>query len=256
MVHNRTCGCPSCFEINYPDRINPHRTHGFRTPTKTLQPSISGSSYAPSREAFDWVRRDNITFFTECWWCGEPVYFHRNKNGGCVLFDALTTPWPVHACWEEHKHNHVAATNDLVERRIKQLESIRIKDFLLSEKDVSQKSLLEGFILGCDTDQRVLPDPNRMSDKTSFLRYMLFRTIEGEHIKILVPERSIEDIVKYSFVAIHVEYHLRKSSILIHCLREIEVNSMDSSDRSKFTTDYEYKQIADLRWILQEGLTK
>lgn len=24
MVHNATCGCPNCFHINYPERLNPH----------------------------------------------------------------------------------------------------------------------------------------------------------------------------------------------------------------------------------------
>ena len=27
MTHNSTCGCPNCFHINYPSRINPHNNN-------------------------------------------------------------------------------------------------------------------------------------------------------------------------------------------------------------------------------------
>jgi hypothetical protein len=41
---------------------------------------------------------------TLCWWCGAPVYFFRNENGGCALFDRLGWPWPLHSCWEEYRY--------------------------------------------------------------------------------------------------------------------------------------------------------
>lgn len=44
----------------------------------------------------------SITFKTKCWWCGEHVYFHRDKHGGCVFFNELGKPWPVHGCWTEN----------------------------------------------------------------------------------------------------------------------------------------------------------
>jgi hypothetical protein len=44
-----------------------------------------------------------VTHFTRCWVCGDPVFFHRAENGGCVLFDNLEDrPWEVHHCWLEH----------------------------------------------------------------------------------------------------------------------------------------------------------
>jgi hypothetical protein len=46
---------------------------------------------------------DPITVPTTCWWCGAAVFFHRAYAGGCVLFDELGPPWPVHACWEQHR---------------------------------------------------------------------------------------------------------------------------------------------------------
>jgi len=37
-----------------------------------------------------------------CWDCGELVFFYRSPNGGCVLFDSLGPPWPVHPCFERN----------------------------------------------------------------------------------------------------------------------------------------------------------
>lgn len=35
---------------------------------------------------------------SHCPMCGEPVWFFRNRNGGCAYFDALGKPWPLHPC--------------------------------------------------------------------------------------------------------------------------------------------------------------
>ena len=48
-----------------------------------------------------------LTHPTECWDCGESVFFHRDENGGCVLFDRLGPPWPVHSCWKENRPFHL-----------------------------------------------------------------------------------------------------------------------------------------------------
>lgn len=42
------------------------------------------------------------TYQTTCWWCGEPVLYHTNGYGDCVLFDLPLIPWEVHSCWSEH----------------------------------------------------------------------------------------------------------------------------------------------------------
>lgn len=55
--------------------------------------------------------RSHLTFTTTCWWCGAPVYFYRDENGGCALFDELGAPWQVHACWEEHRSEQRAAAS-------------------------------------------------------------------------------------------------------------------------------------------------
>jgi len=39
---------------------------------------------------------------TLCWWCGDPVFYHTNGYGDCVLFDSLGHPWQVHTCWTNY----------------------------------------------------------------------------------------------------------------------------------------------------------
>jgi hypothetical protein len=47
--------------------------------------------------------QDAKTYQTECWWCGEKVYYHTNGYGDSVLFNSLGWPWEIHECWEDHK---------------------------------------------------------------------------------------------------------------------------------------------------------
>lgn len=65
-----------------------------------------GQSHGNSVVTWGWIDdyyTENVTFETYCFWCNEVVFFHRNANGGCVLFDSLGQPWQVHSCWEENK---------------------------------------------------------------------------------------------------------------------------------------------------------
>lgn len=36
----------------------------------------------------------------QCPICFQPVWFFRNKRGGCAYFDAVGKPWPLHPCME------------------------------------------------------------------------------------------------------------------------------------------------------------
>lgn len=47
--------------------------------------------------------REAVTRPTTCWICGASVYFYRDENGGCALFDQLGAPWQVHPCWDLHR---------------------------------------------------------------------------------------------------------------------------------------------------------
>jgi hypothetical protein len=42
---------------------------------------------------------ERLWYATACWWCKQSVFFLRNENGGCALFDEPGAPWQVHECW-------------------------------------------------------------------------------------------------------------------------------------------------------------
>lgn len=78
--------------------------------------STEESSSSPELPVPSWdIFKDkkNLTFNTTCWWCGADVFFYRDENGGCVLFDELGAPWQVHSCWEEHRLERTACQNHL-----------------------------------------------------------------------------------------------------------------------------------------------
>lgn len=68
---------------------------------------------APQSSSVTWdvfEGRSHLTFETTCWWCGASVYFYRDENGGCALFDELGAPWQIHGYWEAHRAEWRAAT--------------------------------------------------------------------------------------------------------------------------------------------------
>lgn len=73
----------------------------------------TGGGWAPAPPVPNWWNfrqpGERLTRPTTCWWCGEEVFFHRDENGGCALFDELGAPWQVHGCWEEHRSSQLPA---------------------------------------------------------------------------------------------------------------------------------------------------
>jgi len=55
-----------------------------------------------------------LNFRTACFWCGEEVFFFRDSNGGCALFDAFGWPWPLHPCWEMHRSEQKRARKNML----------------------------------------------------------------------------------------------------------------------------------------------
>jgi hypothetical protein len=89
--HSRSCNCGFGGD-----------TGGGGTPHQHVIAKIRGSGWRIS------TLRSRLTHPTKCWWCQKAVYFHRDENGGCALFDALGWPWPVHGCWTKHREEQRA----------------------------------------------------------------------------------------------------------------------------------------------------
>lgn len=78
-----------------------------------------GRSSSPEQHIPTWDLRDRgerLIYLTSCWWCDAEVYFFRDENGGCVLFDELGAPWAVHPCWSEHRQSRSPALSGIRDR--------------------------------------------------------------------------------------------------------------------------------------------
>ncbi|MEW8342226.1 MAG: hypothetical protein AB2708_20455 [Candidatus Thiodiazotropha taylori] len=245
MVHNPTCGCPNCFPINYPNRVNPH----------TQRSVHSHRSKQPERHSLPkWNWHENYTFSTKCWWCGEAVYFHRNNNGGCVLFESLGKPWPIHSCWEQHKSQQQEAILEITNIRKKQLKTTTSKDLSFKNNKVEQKACLEGFIVGFESQQKILPNPKSLSNPDSHLRYLVFESVNGDIIKVLAPESLKQEIEKFSYVFIDIETHKKKTQSVL-CVIRITEKAINSEQKHVLEIDFDYESFMVLQWSYQSKKT-
>jgi hypothetical protein len=71
----------------------------FSAATTEWQPRVRTRT-APTHATESWtVHPDRPN--ARCPICFEPVWFFRNKRGGCAYFDAIGKPWPLHPCMEQ-----------------------------------------------------------------------------------------------------------------------------------------------------------
>ena len=140
----------------------------------------------------------SITFKTDCWWCGDEVYFHRDEDGGSVLFDKLGPPWPVHPCWDEYREDrHLAIEQAL----IKQSETISIsgQENIETKKVVGEQKALviEGMLLGSLPTVKISLQSDRQ-----YSGYVTDVVVDcaGEIYRIYGEERIRELIYSYSIV--------------------------------------------------------
>ncbi|WP_432697191.1 hypothetical protein ACQUQP_02260 [Marinobacterium sp. YM272] len=70
-----------------------------------------------------------LTIRTNCWFCGDIVYFYRADNGGMALFDNLGKPWPLHPCWNTYSKYRNSYLNKLNETLKKHSLSNRRGDY-------------------------------------------------------------------------------------------------------------------------------
>jgi len=155
-----------------------------------------------------------LTHSTKCWWCEAEVFFHRDENGGCVLFDFLGPPWPIHDCWEDHARRNSISTK--VESEIAALgyNGAFYKFYGIRQSKPENENLLVD-ISGYVTDNYYFYQDN----KTSYLRsHSRADTVSLVKVEVtdrerlysfLVPETFAPDIPDYSFVEIRGKWQKR-----------------------------------------------
>lgn len=212
--------------------------------------------YKDNKKTYDnhsWLYNGSITFFTSCWWCGDDVYFHRNENGGCVLFDELGVPWPVHSCWNENKHEQHDVLLIILDNYKKKLRKIRIEDYQYANKsNLLHKDGVDAFLIGSDLSKRVILNKDTPHLKEIYFRYVVYSIIGFGVIKVLVPEDSLEGILTKVQVSLIVSTY-KRGAYDIDFIKKIYIKSPNVENLIKSMIDpNHYLQYS---WIYQSNLT-
>jgi hypothetical protein len=139
----------------------------------------------------------SLTFQTQCFWCNDDVFFHRNKEGGCVLFDKLGPPWPIHPCWEEHQEQRARAIDKALADHATYLKTLKTMDegVILKEtlrgitkshvdaKDTKEPLHLEGVVVA---DDRVAFIRTLCNGREELVTGLLLETADGHTYRVLV----------------------------------------------------------------------
>ena len=71
-------------------------------------PSVSQNKYCEQVrrvEMYLECGESTLLLQTKCDMCHEKIYFYRDKTVGCIAYDLLETPWPIHHCWKHDSHS-------------------------------------------------------------------------------------------------------------------------------------------------------
>jgi hypothetical protein len=155
-----------------------------------------------------------LTHSTKCWWCGADVFFHRDENGGCVLFNFLGPPWPIHDCWEDHTRQ--ISISSRVESEIDALGyngTFYKCQGICQNKPESDDMVV--VISGYIADNYYFYQDKNLSCLRSHPRADSLNLIKvevagrGKLYPFLVPEALAPDIPDYSFVEIRGKWQRR-----------------------------------------------
>jgi len=222
--------------------------------------NINTSSYhqgyvsRSSSFSYNWLYEGSITFQTTCWWCGQEVYFHRNENGGCVLFDELGYPWQVHSCWEENREQQSEATNVMLNNYKEYMKRVKLDDFQFS-KNIPKSNNLNGFFIGFDLESRLIATTTKYHDKNRYFRYFVFKTEKGEYLKILASEKKIQKIFKFAYSNIKINIFQRNKQVILE-LVEISSLKLNSEEKNTVKNNQSIKSFLVDKWTHQMLIKK
>ena len=187
--HDFWCFCPLCGGGG-----------GSSTGSLNLSSSLSNSLSVAQTEGAQ-------THQTECWWCGELVYYHTNGYGDHVLFDSLGYPWQIHECWAKYwqgERNKITRNSRINNSYSSQENPNQITVFHRFDKIQQKHLILAGILLKLDTDGELATEENVASKmglkvevfrKTYLYHYNLYRDngitqIRLEHSRIYQPNKN------------------------------------------------------------------
>ena len=205
-------------------------------------PGTHWSTSDASQQTRSWALQDTgarLVHPTSCWWCEEDVYFFRDENGGCALFDSLGPPWPIHACWEDHR----SSISSEIERS---LESVEFDGNFYQPQGIKvtkpRKGADELALTGFVANNHALYQPPRVFRIRSHRRadslplVIIEVDAEGFLYPFVISLAAAKEIADYSFVEIKGKWRKkgRRWYLLTTSLRRIEPTHPKRKYRTQF----------------------
>ncbi|QDT62388.1 hypothetical protein SV7mr_49360 [Stieleria bergensis] len=173
--------------------------------------SASGPTYEQEQAARARRRLDTfyspLTYSTKCFWCKTEVYFYRDENGGCALFDSLGSPWPIHSCWREHQQTVMwRVSRELAGHRFdgQQYFQDRTK---LSKAIGSDLLSVTGFVDRLASQSDTTFASSRKTVSGAFCEIRLVPADDASvYYELFVPADSIQSFPRYSLHDVQAAY--------------------------------------------------
>lgn len=182
----------------------------------------------------------SITFQTECWWCGDYVFFHRDANGGCVLFDSLGAPWKVHECWLLNKHEHTRVIEHVIDIYEQSIVKIQKNLKYIESPDEGNELTFDGYLISYRADRKIV------SKEHTFVE-LLIGDFFGSYYKVLVPRQYQRKLKWISMVSVTARWAYRGKKNVLFVTRFSACGPKDEPYAREFDIDIE--KIISEKWI-------
>lgn len=184
----------------------------------------------------------SVTFLTECWWCGVSVYFHRDENGGCVLFDELGKPWPVHPCWEENKYEQGTAINQALVNQSKIITSH------VQPKVVQYSKRVEGLIISGLIVSHAQTKEIKIKDGGMGYKLIDLLVLSGDkYYQVLVDEKYKNSLLSISMAKFKCSVRKRGLSYIMYS-QEV-YNYLPGNEELIFSSPLKVEKLTSLPWV-------
>jgi hypothetical protein len=95
-----------------------------------------------------------------------------------------------------------------------------------------------------------------LTNPDNFLRYFVFRTMDGRHLKLIAPEVLAQEIVMCSYAHLHIERHKKDRANCLSFIRSVETGRIDSDESQRLDIQFDYQAIVRNSWTHQTNLGK
>ncbi|NCU22204.1 hypothetical protein DZC41_01570, partial [Acinetobacter haemolyticus] len=184
--------------------------------------------------------QDKKSFVIRCWWCEKYVYFFRNENGGCALFEKLGSPWIVHPCWEaNYKNSDSELIKEILDKKEHDIVESKVDNYVLYQ-DINVSVIHESFLIGADFSKRTVINPKDFySEKSVSFRHFIY-LINDKFVELLFPEDSVNILLKEPHLFLKV-FSIDKMSRKIFFIHEARLHIDDESfivDEKNYIENY------------------